>query len=335
MAGEQLAAETPVNTNSRINGTGQNPATTDEPAVPNGRKPAPGFLSIQDKASVLQGEPFRSGLEKFHLTAELVKAAAGEPHRIQTQQFRGPQVDDVMERVYDSPANLAYQDLHRAHVQIATGPMKGRDGSASNNNADPGLEQILSGNSAAVYIEEQSSTFPDIVTTDNLPAQASPSNIAASITEKMLESVQSCSSQESGTQQISLRLNPPELGLVYIKFEEQENQITGLLEVSKAQTRYEVERALPNIIQNLADSGIEIKRLEVMLTNQGQQQSSRDELLQDGLFQQHHYFPEDNNPNNSGAIGTDAPGIFGSESGYQDNPGPQAQFTATSINILI
>ena len=339
LAREQLAPETPVNNNNGIHRTGQKPAITDEPVFPNGRKPDPGFLPIQDKPSVLRPEPFRSGLEKFHLTAEHAvenKAAAGEPHRIQTQQFSGPLSEDVTEQVPNSPANPAYQNLHRAQIQIATGPIKGRDGSASgNSNSDSGFAAVLSSENSPTYIAEQSSAFSDTVTTDNLPAQASPSDIAASITEKMLESVQSCSSQEAGTKQITLRLNPPELGKVYIKFEEQGNQIAGLLEVSKAQTRYEVERALPNIIQNLADSGIEIKRLEVMLTNQGEQQSFKDELLQDGLFQQHHYFPEDNNPNNSGPIGTDEPGIFDNESGHQDSPGPQAQFTATSINILI
>lgn len=332
LAREQLAPETPVNTNSGINRTGQKPAITDEPVVPNGRKPSPCFLPIRDK-------PFRSGLEKFPITAEHAvenKAAADEPHRIQTQQFWGPPVDDVMERGYNSPGTLTYQYLHRAQHQMSTGPIKGRDSSASgNSSSDSGFAAVFSSENSPTYIAEQTSAFSELAKNENLPPETPLRDIAASITEKMLESVHSSSSQEAGTQQITLRLNPPELGLVLIKFEEQENQITGLLEVSKAQTRYEVERALPNIIQNLADSGIEIKRLEVMLTNQGEQQSFRDELLQDGFFQQHDYFPEDNNPNNSGAIDANEPGIFGSENGYQDSPGPQAQFTATSINILI
>jgi hypothetical protein len=334
LAGEQLAPEPPVNNNSNSgkNGIGQKPDITDKPDIPNARKPDPGILPIQDK-------PFRSGLEKFHLIPEHAiesKAAAGEPHRIQTQQFRGPQVDDVMEQGYNSPGTLTYQHLHRAQHQMSTGPIKGRDSSASgNSNSDSGFAAVLSGGNSPTYMMEQTSAFSEATKNENLPPETPLRDIAASITEKMLESVHSSSSQEAGTHQITLRLNPPELGKVYIKFEEQDNQIAGLLEVSKAQTRYEVERALPSIIQNLADSGIEIKRLEVMLTNQGEQQSSRDELLQDGLFQQHHYFPEDNNPNNSGAIGADEPGIFDNESGYQDSPGAQAQFTATSINILI
>ncbi|MHC4109928.1 MAG: hypothetical protein ACYSUY_02575, partial [Planctomycetota bacterium] len=94
------------------------------------------------------------------------------------------------------------------------------------------------------------------------------------------------------------------MGKVFIKFEEQDNQITGLLEISKAQTRYEVERALPQIIQNLADSGIQVRRLEVMLTNQNEQQSYRDELLQDSSFQQYHDLPERGNPDNHDTVAT-------------------------------
>jgi len=83
-------------------------------------------------------------------------------------------------------------------------------------------------------------------------------------------------------------LNPPELGKVSVKFLEQGAEITGTLEVSKAQTRAEIENALPEMIRNLADSGIAIKRLEVVLSQNDQpdQQPAKDPLLQDGEFQQ-------------------------------------------------
>jgi hypothetical protein len=42
------------------------------------------------------------------------------------------------------------------------------------------------------------------------------------------------------------------------------------MEVSKPQTRFEIEQTLPQIIRNLADSGIHIRRFEVMLSNEGQ-----------------------------------------------------------------
>jgi hypothetical protein len=295
---------------------------------------------ITDKPSVLQSEPFGIGLSaKADLPAEYTdvdEAATGQPHRIQAQRFWGPPVDDVIVRGRDSAEPLIYQHLHRTQHQISTGPIKGRDDSApGDNNSGTGFERLFFGENTATCITEQTPAFSEAGKSENLPPEIPLRDIAENITAKFLESVHSSSSQEAGTQQITLRLNPPELGKVLIKFEEQENVICGLLEVSKAQTRYEVERALPSIIQNLADSGIEIKRLEVVLTNQGEQHSFRDELLQDGLFQHHQYLPEYNNPENYGTIGADEPGLFGSESGYHNNPESHLHFTDTSINILI
>ena len=96
-------------------------------------------------------------------------------------------------------------------------------------------------------------------------------------------------SLRSGNQRIVVRLNPPELGKVAVKFEEQDNDITGLLRVDKPQTRDRIQQALPEIIQNLQDCGIQIKRLEVVLTNQQDQYASKDQSSragQDGSSEQ-------------------------------------------------
>ena len=330
LAREQLASETPVNTNNAINRIGQNQDITNKPDTTN--------QQTQEKPSALQPEPFRNGLENSHPIPENAienKTEAGQPDRIRTQQFWGPPADDISEQGYNSPGPFAYQHLHRAQHQMSTGPTKGRDDSGTNNNSDPGFAQMLSTENSPTYIMEQTSAFSEMAKNENLPPQTPLSDIAESITQKMMETLQSSPPQEAGTHQITLRLNPPELGMVRIKFEEQENQISGLLQVSKAQTRYEVERTLPSIVQNLVDSGIQVKRLEVMLTNQEQQQSFNNELLQDGLFQQHHFSPEDNDPNNYSDIGPSQSGLYESETGYQDSPQPQLQLSANSINVLI
>lgn len=105
---------------------------------------------------------------------------------------------------------------------------------------------------------------------------------------QVLESVRSSLSQQTGDKEITIHLNPPELGKVSVRFQEQGAEITGTLEVSKPQTRAEIEHALPEIIRSLADSGIAIRRLEVVLSQNEQSgsQTSRDPLLQDGFFQQ-------------------------------------------------
>ena len=341
LAGEGLKPQVLVDASGEITNVVQKPAIAGKPDVADiQKKPLsnPEILPVQDKPSGLQFQAVRIEPGESQLIAENAvadKTSAGQPIRTRTQQFSGPLGKGVTEQDPNSPGSLAYQHLRRAQLHVSAGPIKGRDGSASNKNADSGFEQVLSGNNAATYIEEHTSIFPEAVKTDNLPAQTSPGGVSASITEQILESIQSSSSQQAGTQQITIRLHPPELGKVFIRFEEQENQLIGLVEVSKAQTRYEVEQALPQIIQNLSDCGIQIKRLEVMLTDQNEQQSYGDESLQDGSFQQHHDLPEWDNPDHPGTIGANDPEIIGNNSSYRDDLGSQMQITADSINILI
>ena len=64
-------------------------------------------------------------------------------------------------------------------------------------------------------------------------------------------------------QEIRIMLNPPDLGRVRIQFQQRGGEIVGWLQVEKAQTRYEVERGLPQIVAALQQNGILVKRVEV------------------------------------------------------------------------
>ena len=338
---EGLTPKALVDTDNIITTAGDKHASSGKPVTPDGPtapESNPGLPSVHSKSSGLQTLPARIDLDKSPLPAENVvanKDSTDQTGHPGTQQFSGLLTDDILEQGENVTGKSFPQNLHNPKLQISTGQIKEHGSLASNNKSDSGFEQIISANNPTTSLEEQSSYLPDSVTTDNLPTQASPSDVSASITKQILESIQSSSSQQSGTEQITIRLNPPELGKVFIKFEEQENQITGLLEVSKAQTRYEVEQRLPQIIQNLADSGIQVKKLEVTLTDQGEQQLYKDESLQDGTFQQYHEFSQGSDSDDPDFRGTDAPVIGVNSTSYQDGLEPQMQITDTSINILI
>ncbi len=102
----------------------------------------------------------------------------------------------------------------------------------------------------------------------------SPPGDSASLSEQIQESIGSALRQTD--RQITVRLNPPELGKVLMRFQRDKEQITGLLEVTKAQTRTEIQQALPQIVRTLEDSGVQIKRIEVSLESDQQQFSSGD-----------------------------------------------------------
>jgi flagellar hook-length control protein FliK len=79
-------------------------------------------------------------------------------------------------------------------------------------------------------------------------------------------------------QQIRLTLTPQELGTIRITFREQNNEIVGLLEVQKPQTRKELEESMPQLLSSMQGQGVQVRRIEVVQWNAPQQQS-RDSLF--------------------------------------------------------
>ena len=84
---------------------------------------------------------------------------------------------------------------------------------------------------------------------------------------------------QQNSNQIVIRLDPPELGRVAIRFEESSQGITGMLEVQKSQTRHDIQQALPQIIQQLQDSGVQVKRIEVVLSADADAETFEDEAF--------------------------------------------------------
>jgi flagellar hook-length control protein FliK len=178
-----------------------------------------------------------------------------------------------------SPKKLNQDGLQ---VQVRAGQTKSRNSSASKDSSHAGLERMLLQNNT----QPQAAKPASGLSAGAAKPTGAPAPSADSPAQQVLEYIRS--SLRPGDQQITIRLNPPELGKVLINLQERQEQITGLLEVSKLQTRYEIEQALPQIIRALHDAGVQVKRLEVVLDDQAQQQNLRDQSqsLHDGLLQE-------------------------------------------------
>ncbi len=164
------------------------------------------------------------------------------------------------------------QKLNATLVQTAAGQAKTRDSKTSDGSLAQGFEQITARNSPRIALAEQ----PSGASQDTRAAgNASSANVSASVSEQIQESLRASLARPD--QQITIRLNPPELGTVLIKFHEQDSQITGILEVNKSQTRAEIQQALPEIVRNLQELGVNIRRLEVVLTNGQERQAPNGE----------------------------------------------------------
>ncbi len=262
------------------------------------------FPPVQTKFTERQSQPVGTTPEKSTpIAAQPSGSKAATPEIVsESSDGNGKESPRAGNKVLDNPT---VQELNVTAVQVSAGQTKNRGSSTSNDSSDSDLEQILSHNNPQTPVTEQSSNSAAGAKTAALPGQTSPSDVSADIGKQILESIHSSLSQKGQDQQITIRLNPPELGKVFIKFQEQDNQITGLLEVSKAQTRIEIQQALPQIIRSLQDSGIQIKRLDVVLSEdeQPEQEALKDQSLQNGWTHQHdstNSYMGVNNPDTNG-----------------------------------
>ncbi len=100
-----------------------------------------------------------------------------------------------------------------------------------------------------------------------------------SIGEQILDSVQASATR--GDRQILVRLTPPELGTVLVRFQQQGDQLTGTLEVSNQDARREIEQALPQVARTLQEAGVQVRRLEVVASDQSERDPGREHSMQD------------------------------------------------------
>lgn len=132
-----------------------------------------------------------------------------------------------------------------------------------------------SSNETASQTLNQISSDAGIKTNDINAAKANStlSSTSSSISQ-ITEHIRASSTR--GQDQITIALDPPELGRVMIKFQQRNGEIVGLVEAEKAKTHQEIANEMPQIIKALNDSGIAVKRIEVVLTEQNTQNTSSD-----------------------------------------------------------
>ena len=78
---------------------------------------------------------------------------------------------------------------------------------------------------------------------------------------------------DSNTRSMTIALDPPELGKVNIRLSQSGGELSGVLEVERADVHRQIQRELPQVISALQNSGIEVKKVEVVLTSQNDSES--------------------------------------------------------------
>jgi len=226
------------------------------------------------------------------------------------------------------PGDSLFEKLNPAQIQVTGSQAKSRNTATSDNSIEDQSGQLIPPDSPRVPVGQQPT---GVAQASKTPANPSQSDVAASVSEQIQESIRS--SLGGPEQQITIRLNPPELGRVVIKFQEQEDQLTGLLEVSKAQTRAEIQQVLPEITRNLQELGVQVKRLEVVLTGEHDRQALNGDSA---TSQQDNWVgrQDSSNPNGRGS-GLSVNDFLVDGGAYKGITGPAELFVADeSINML-
>ena len=90
--------------------------------------------------------------------------------------------------------------------------------------------------------------------------------------------------------EITVRLDPPELGRVKISIQSDADGIRGVVQAENARTLSELQRETPSLVQRLAESGVDIRRVEFQLADSsssatsGQSDPSAQQSGQNGQF---------------------------------------------------
>jgi len=206
---------------------------------------------------------------------------------VSQEVLESPKIKESINYLNGLKSDSAGQKIDITNIQVSTGQTKSHNESSSDNKTTLHVDQIASQNT---FVTEQNINS---ISNTKAVSQEQP-DVSENVSKQILESIHSSINKQGGDKQITVNLNPPELGQVSIKFQENGTELNGLLEVNKAQTRSEIEQALPQIIRNLSDSGINIKRLEVVLTNDGQ--TGQEEMKEESLLYNQQQQQDFNNP---------------------------------------
>ena len=106
-----------------------------------------------------------------------------------------------------------------------------------------------------------------------------PDSLQLSPSEQIIQSIRV--NLRTPEQEIYISLNPPELGRIRIRFQHSNGEITGMLEVEKPQTKYDIEQSLSQIVASLQGCGVQVRRVDVVLKDQPQQNQSQSDTPDD------------------------------------------------------
>ncbi|MGD0077652.1 MAG: flagellar hook-length control protein FliK, partial [Sedimentisphaerales bacterium] len=215
----------------------------DQPDNPAAESPAPQVVNIA-KTNPAPDSRSAKTREQIRLNQQSPGSSNNQQSAIINQQLNQPPVSQGK-----TAASPEKSDAPKADLQ--------------NVNATP---QITRGQAIPESNANVTNTVPAKLPTEALRnLSAADNDPAAAVREQISQSVTAASQQVN--RQITIQLNPPELGKISVKFTQTGSELTGLLEASNPQTRAEIHQQIPEILRSLEQAGVTVKRIDVTLSD--------------------------------------------------------------------
>ncbi len=96
-------------------------------------------------------------------------------------------------------------------------------------------------------------------------------SVTDSAGKQVVTAIQAQINSPSPQQEVTITLNPPELGKVKISFQQNNGEITGLLEVERPRTQSDIQKELPQVLMALQSAGVQVRKLDIVTQSPNQQ----------------------------------------------------------------
>lgn len=156
--------------------------------------------------------------------------------------------------------------------------------------------------------------------------QASDGTPAPVLADQLVESLRAGAAGLG--RQVTVHLEPPELGRVRITFRTEGEEVHGVLEVENSSTRAKLEREVAPLVQRLQDAGVQLRRLDVVSSDP---QSTQGRPFAESNEGRGGYFGDEQLTGAAGESGAAPDG--GGES--MPRPGTDPLAADTAINVWI
>jgi flagellar hook-length control protein FliK len=157
-------------------------------------------------------------------------------------------------------------------------------------------------NIIAATVQQPAATVLPSDTVVVTPPSTATSSAPKTMTTQLVDGIRSIAASGTGSDKtMTIALNPPELGRVVVKMNDEGGSITAVLRVENPVTRADIEQSVPSIVRSLEQAGIQVKRIDVLPSDPIPQESANRQYdFQQGTLNQQREGQHSSQANHSG-----------------------------------